>query len=117
MYTKIHWITCNPKQSASFIEHYDSTIVPMIKNCAYHKGHQLIKLRDGEWVLISNYHTRSGANASATMIETLFDKIGDKFHESELEYITQGEVIRYFGLEDQGRRDFKIESISASRLV
>ena len=97
MYSKIHWITCDPNQSRSFIDYYDSTITPMIKNCAYHKGHQLIELRAGEWVLISNYHTSSGADASATMIDGLIENIGKRFNESDLEYITQGESIRYFG--------------------
>jgi len=93
MYSKAYWIGCDPSNSEALLAHYDANIVPAVQASDHHIGHHMIEAASGKWLLISNYHDQSGAEAAIPMVQELIKPMAENFGMT-LEPIAEGEAVR-----------------------
>ena len=93
MFSKVYTITCNPGQSEALLATYDASIVPAVTASEHHVGHHMVEVGDDKWVLVSNYVSQEGAEASASMVQELVKPMVEG-QGMTLEVIGQGEVVR-----------------------
>ncbi len=72
---------------------YDASIVPAIQASEHHVGHHMIEAASGKWLLISNYHSQDGANASVPLVQEHIKPMVDSLGMT-LEPIAEGEAVR-----------------------
>ena len=93
MYSKVYWITSGLGQSDALMNHYDTVVTPVIRESAYHVGHQMIEVQAGKFLLVSNYASSDAAEAAAPMVKDLVGSMAEGFGMS-LELIGEGETTR-----------------------
>jgi hypothetical protein len=95
MYSKAYWITCDDGKGDALMEQYDTIVAPAVKASDNHVGHHMIKSGPEKWLLISNYHDESAADAAVSMVQELVKPMIEQ-NGMNLELITEGEVTYSF---------------------
>jgi len=95
MYAKVYWITCDPASVDNLLSHYDSVVTPGIKESEHHVGHHMVEAGSSKWLLVSNYHDKAGAEASASLVREMITPMIEQFGMT-LEILTEGGVTRSF---------------------
>ena len=55
------------------MEHYDSMPTSAIKDSEHHVGRHVVESGCGKWLLASNYHSATVAEASAPLVQELVE--------------------------------------------
>jgi len=92
MYSKAYWVTCDEGKGDALMAQYDAIVVPAIKASDNHVGHHMISSGPEKWLLISNYHDKSAADAAVSMVQELVKPMIEQ-NGMTLEQITEGDVI------------------------
>ena len=93
MYAKIYWVSCKSGKGEALLAYYDEEIAPAIQSSAYHIGHHMVEVGTDKWLLVSNYTSKTAADAAVTMVRKLVNPMTEKYG-MELGVITEGEVVR-----------------------
>ena len=95
MYSKAYWITCDEGKGDALMKQYTASVAPAVKSSDKHVGHHMINSGSEKWLLISNYHDKSSADAAVPMVQELVKPMIEQ-NGLNLELITEGEVTHSF---------------------
>jgi len=93
MYSRVYSISWPAEHTEALLAHYDSVIADAIRGSKHHIGHQVVSAGPTQWLLISNYTSRQGAEAAAPMVRDLISHMVENFGMS-IEVIGEGDTTR-----------------------